>query len=60
MLRGGLGALFGKGGMPAGMPADMGAAMKGLPKGVTPPGGMLPGLGGGSLPTDLSGLGKKK
>jgi signal recognition particle subunit SRP54 len=60
MMRGGLGALFGKGG--------------GMPAGVTPPGGMpggaskmpaapggLPGLGGGNaLPTDLSGFGKKK
>jgi signal recognition particle subunit SRP54 len=55
LLRGGLGALFGKGGMPAG---------------VTPPGGMPGGLppmpGGGAmppglaLPPGLSGLGKKK
>ena len=59
MLRGGLGALFG-GGMPKGMPAGMPGPGTGLPKGVTPPGGMLPGLGGGALPSDLTGLGKKK
>ena len=51
MMRGGLSALFGKGGMPG--PADMGAM------GGAPGGNMLPGLGGG-MPGNLSGLGKKK
>ncbi|MBS0474683.1 MAG: signal recognition particle protein [Proteobacteria bacterium] len=44
----GLGALFGKGGL--------GAAMPGLPQG---PGGGLPGLGGGGLPSNLGDLLKK-
>jgi len=57
MLKGGLGALFGKGGMPAGMP--------GMPGGGAAPteaemNKMLPGLGGGGLPPGLSGFGKKK
>ena len=52
-LRGGLGALFGKGGMPPGMPGP-----DQMPSG--PGGAMLPGLGGGSLPPGLSGFGKKK
>jgi len=60
LMRGGLGALMGKGGMGGGA---------GMPPGMTPPGGMggggtapggLPGLGGASLPPGLSGLGKKK
>ncbi len=63
LMRGGLGALMGKGapdalkGMdPAGMdPAAMERAAKQLGAG----GGGLPGLGGGGLP-DLSGFGKKK
>ena len=60
MLRGGLGALFGKsGGMPGGMPGAMPGGDVGG-GGMTPPGGMLPGLGGGSLPPGLSGFGKKK
>jgi len=50
MLRGGLGALFGKGG---GMPGP-----DQMPSG--PGAGMLPGLGGGALPPGLSGFGKKK
>lgn len=50
LMRQGLGALMGKGG---------GAMQQGMP-GVPPGGaGSLPGLGGG-LPTDMSGLGKKK
>ena len=58
MLKGGLGALFGRGGMPA-MPSG------GLPGGGAMPSEdqmkkMLPGLGGGSLPPGLSGFGKKK
>ena len=57
MLRGGLGALFGKGGMPPGMPP--------MPDGGAQPdpskaANLLPGLGGGGLPSDLSGFGKKK
>ena len=51
MMRQGLGALLGGkgGGMQQGMPG-------------VPPGGAggLPGLGGGGLPTDMSGFGKKK
>lgn len=51
LMRQGLGALMGKGagGMQQGMPG-------------VPPGGSasLPGLGGGGIPTDLSGFGKKK
>ncbi|RED14347.1 signal recognition particle protein [Pontivivens insulae] len=53
MMRGGLGALMGKGG--------------GMPAGMTPPAGQMPaqpggmpGLGGASLPPGLSGFGKKK
>ena len=58
MLKGGLGALFGKGGMPGGMPP-------GMPAGGEMPSEadmnkMLPGLGGGGLPPGLSGFGKKK
>ena len=61
MLRGGLGALFGKGGMPAMPPGGM----PGMPGGGEMPSEeqmkkMLPGLGGGSLPPGLSGFGKKK
>lgn len=61
MLKGGLGALFGKGGMPGGMPPGM----PGMPGGGEMPSEaemnkMLPGLGGGSLPPGLSGFGKKK
>ncbi|MGR3641714.1 signal recognition particle protein [Alterinioella nitratireducens] len=63
MMRGGLGALFGKGGMQggpggagAGMdPAAMEAAARQMGQG-----GSLPGLGGQPLPPGLSGLGKKK
>ncbi|MGF6861520.1 signal recognition particle subunit SRP54 [Rhodobacteraceae bacterium MBR-64] len=56
LMRGGLGALFGKGGMP-GMDAGAGLPPK-MPGGF--PGG-FPGAGGGlSLPPGLSGLGKKK
>ena len=57
MMRGGLGALLGgKGGA---MPPGMGP--QGGPPAGPPPGG-FPGLpgGGGGLPTDLSGFGKKK
>ncbi len=61
MLKGGLGALFGKGGMPGGMPPGM----PGMPGGGEMPSEadmkkMLPGLGGGALPPGLSGFGKKK
>ena len=64
MLRGGLGALLGKGGgmppgaMPPGMdPSQMDPAA--LEQAAKQMGG-LPGLGGGALPPGLSGLGKKK
>ncbi len=56
LLRGGLGALFGKGGgMPGGpgMPPMPGGMPPGLPGG----GGLPPGM---TLPSGLSGLGKKK
>jgi signal recognition particle subunit SRP54 len=59
LLRGGLGALFGKGGMPAGV-TPPGGMPGGMPGGLPPmPGGgaMPPGL---ALPPGLSGLGKKK
>jgi signal recognition particle subunit SRP54 len=56
LMRGALGQMFGKGGMPGGMPP-----------GMTPPGGGalppgLPGMpgGGAALPPGLSGFGKKK
>ncbi|NNU79712.1 signal recognition particle protein [Halovulum dunhuangense] len=58
LMRGGLGALLGRGGgMPAGMPGAGGGA---APGGALPPG--LSGLGGSGmqLPGGLSGLGKKK
>ena len=64
MLRGGLGALFGKGGGMPGMPgggapgmdpAAMEAAARQMGQS-----GNLPGLGGTALPPGLSGLGKKK
>jgi signal recognition particle subunit SRP54 len=61
MMRGGLGALFGKGGgMPGGAgpgmdPAAMEAAARQM--GQSP---ALPGLGGAALPPSLSDLGKKK
>jgi signal recognition particle subunit SRP54 len=70
IMRGGLGALFGKGAGGGGMPPGMGG---GLPPGMDAAaaaaaakgmgGGMprLPGLGGGAaLPPGLSGFGKKK
>ncbi len=64
LMRGGLGALFGKGGMPAGaMPPGGMPDMGSLPSGGLPGGGKLPGLGGAPLPPGLSGLsgfGKKK
>jgi len=60
MMRGALGQMFGKGGMPAmpgGMP-DPGATPGAAPGGL-PPG--FPGMGGGgALPPGLSGFGKKK
>ncbi|SET80683.1 signal recognition particle protein [Oceanicella actignis] len=62
LLRGGLGALLGKG-APA---PDAAGLPPGLAPGATPPGlpGGLPGLGGGALPPGLAGLtrgaGKKK
>ncbi|WP_071673097.1 signal recognition particle protein [Nioella nitratireducens] len=66
MMRGGLGALFGKGGgMPPGM-GNMGgmdqAALEQAAKQMGGPGaGGLPGLGSGAdLPPGLSGFGKKK
>jgi signal recognition particle subunit SRP54 len=57
LLRGGLGALFGKGaaGMPGGMSGGMPGGMPGLPGGA--PGAMPPGM---ALPPGLSGLGRKK
>ena len=55
LLRGGLSQMFGKGGMNPGMMGGPGAAPA-----APPGGGMLPGLGGGSLPPGLSGFGKKK
>ena len=58
MLKGGLGALFGKGGgMPAGMPGMPGGGAMPSPEDAAK---MLPGLGGGALPPGLGGLGKKK
>ncbi len=57
LMRGGLGALMGKGGgLPPGAtpPAGLGGPAS------TPPAGGLPGLGGAALPPDLSGFGKKK
>ncbi len=59
MMRGGLGALFGKGGMPPGAMPPGGAPGQAprLPQGT----GGMPGLGGGApLPPGLSGFGKKK
>ncbi|MEM9267884.1 MAG: signal recognition particle protein [Pseudomonadota bacterium] len=61
LMRGGLGAMLGKGG---GMPPSMGVpggGPAGAPSGALPPGG-FPGLpgGGASLPPGLSGFGKKK
>ncbi len=54
MLRGGLGALFGKGGGMPGMPGPGEMPSQ-------PGAGMMPGLGGGAaLPPGLSGFGKKK
>ena len=54
LLRGGLGALFGKGGgVPGGMPP--GGGLPPMPGGM--PGAVPPGL---ALPPGLSGLGKKK
>ncbi|MFV2033849.1 MAG: signal recognition particle protein, partial [Halocynthiibacter sp.] len=62
MLRGAMGQMFGKGGVPGGMDANaLEAAAKNMGGGA--PGalpGALPGLGGGSLPGGLSGFGKKK
>ncbi|MEC9433005.1 MAG: signal recognition particle protein [Pseudomonadota bacterium] len=68
LMRGGLGALLGKGGgMPPGMTPPGGApgAAPKLPAGLGGMGGGgmpggLPGLGGASLPPGLSGFGKKK
>ncbi|MEM6744496.1 MAG: signal recognition particle protein [Pseudomonadota bacterium] len=75
LMRGGLGALLGGmggGGMPPGMPSGatppkgMGGGAPALPPGLGAggmPGGGLPGLGGPggpTLPSGLSGLGKKK
>jgi signal recognition particle subunit SRP54 len=59
LMRGALGQMFGRGGMPPGMMAGPGAGA--APGGGLPPG--FPGLGGGGgvqLPPGLSGLGKKK
>jgi len=53
LMRQGLGALMGKGGMPAGGPGSA------LPPGMGA-GAMQPGFGGGALPNGLSGMGKKK
>jgi len=53
LLRGGLGALFGKGGMPGGMPGPGGA----MPGGMPGPGALPPGM---ALPPGLSGIGRKK
>jgi signal recognition particle subunit SRP54 len=58
LLRGGLGALLGKGGggMPGGLPGGMpGGLPGGLPGGA--PGALPPGM---TLPSGLSGLGRKK
>jgi signal recognition particle subunit SRP54 len=57
LMRGALGQMMGKGGMPPGMMAGPGAATgAGLPPGFPGPGG-----GGGlQLPPGLGGLGKKK
>ena len=55
LLRGGLGALFGKGGMPGGgamPPGGMAGGLPPMPGGIAPP--------GLALPPGLSGLGKKK
>ncbi|MBM7066252.1 signal recognition particle protein [Actibacterium sp. 188UL27-1] len=58
MLKGMMSGLMGKGGPD---PAELAAAQGALPKGISPPKGMLPGLGGGmQLPPGLSGFGKKK
>ncbi|MEO0680201.1 MAG: signal recognition particle protein [Pseudomonadota bacterium] len=59
MLKGMMKGLMGKGGPD---PAELAAAQgAGLPKGISPPKGMLPGIGGGmQLPPGLSGFGKKK
>src|SRR5690606_16163553 len=58
LMRSGLGALLGKGGMPA--PGQVPGTGGGLP-GAMPPGlGGLGGPGGGALPPGLSGLGRKK
>ncbi|MEL6522143.1 MAG: signal recognition particle protein [Pseudomonadota bacterium] len=59
MLKGMMKGLMGQGGPD---PAELAAAQGALPKGVVPPKGMLPGLGGGGmqLPPGLSGFGKKK
>jgi len=55
LMRGGLGALMGKGG--AGMPPGM-TPPAGLGAGPAP--GTMPGLGGAPMPPGLSGFGKKK
>ncbi|MXU66836.1 signal recognition particle protein [Oceanomicrobium pacificus] len=61
MMRGALGQMFGKGGMPpGGMPGGLpGAGAAGDAPASLPPG--FPGMpGGGALPPGLSGFGKKK
>jgi len=63
MMRGGLGALFGKGGgmpgLPGGAPGMDPAAMEAAARQMGQS-GSLPGLGGAALPPGLSGLEKKK
>ncbi|MEO1313022.1 MAG: signal recognition particle protein [Pseudomonadota bacterium] len=57
LMRGALGQMFGKGGMPGGLPQGM--PDPGAAPGALPPG--FPGMGGGAaLPPGLSGFGKKK
>ncbi|MEM7614236.1 MAG: signal recognition particle protein, partial [Pseudomonadota bacterium] len=61
LMRGALGQMFGKGGMPGGMPGGLPQGMPdpGAAPGALPPG--FPGMGGGAaLPPGLSGFGKKK